>query len=658
VPSNLQPDYLTYSFTTQCSATVPAGNIISQNPPAGPAALAIYGDEISAAQPFTPVNLVISAGPRAVPNYSYLGRFVGGVNNGGVGGFGKGQISAISMAIDPVSHNLIVGDDASGLVQIFDSNGNFKSYFGGTATGETTIAFGTWWNLFPGDRTGDGLFVGPPFAIAVDPVNLNIVAVDARGQRVLIFNSAGQFLSVFGAPGSAPGQFAFQSNNFPVGVAIDPASENIIVTDTGNNRVEIFNSAGVYLSQFGTYGSGNGQFAMPTGVAIDPVSRNIVVADLSDRVQIFNSAGVYQSQFGAPGQGDGQFVELTKVAIDPVSHYIVAADLGNGLENGNLPLGRVQIFDSTGVFLSKFGGYGLGNGQILEPGLEPILIDPVTRNILVGDGNSIEIFALTSLATTTTLGASVNPSTAGQSVTFTAAVTGNSPTGTIQFMDGGATLGAPVAMSAGLATLTLSTLSAGTHPITAVYSGDCSNATSTSPALSEVISSGPAPVSVPNVVGLTQAGATSAIQNAGLVLGTVTTASSNTVPAGNVISESPVAGTQVNPGSAVNLVFSSGPALSCVNNLNGRGTPSGTAPARIDLTWTGIPDAVSYNMYRSSVAGGPYTLIGNSILPAFSDTGGLTNGSTYYYALRPVNQSGSEVCQSNQAIITIPNVRR
>jgi PASTA domain len=61
---------------------------------------------------------------------------------------------------------------------------------------------------------------------------------------------------------------------------------------------------------------------------------------------------------------------------------------------------------------------------------------------------------------------------------------------------------------------------------------------------------------VPNVVGLTQAAATTAITNAGLVLGTVTTASSSTVPAGSVISESPIAGTQVNAGSAVNLVVS------------------------------------------------------------------------------------------------------
>ena len=65
---------------------------------------------------------------------------------------------------------------------------------------------------------------------------------------------------------------------------------------------------------------------------------------------------------------------------------------------------------------------------------------------------------------------------------------------------------------------------------------------------------------VPNVVGLTQAAATTAITGAGLVVGTVTTPASGTVAAGNVISESPAAGTSVSAGSAVNLVVSSGPA--------------------------------------------------------------------------------------------------
>ena len=84
-----------------------------------------------------------------------------------------------------------------------------------------------------------------------------------------------------------------------------------------------------------------------------------------------------------------------------------------------------------------------------------------------------------------------------------------------------------------------------------------------------VISSGPAPVSVPNVVGLTQAAATTAITGAGLVVGTVSTQNSASVAAGSVISQNPVGGTSVAPGSAVNLVVSSGPAPVSVPNVVG-----------------------------------------------------------------------------------------
>ncbi len=80
---------------------------------------------------------------------------------------------------------------------------------------------------------------------------------------------------------------------------------------------------------------------------------------------------------------------------------------------------------------------------------------------------------------------------------------------------------------------------------------------SASSAVNLVISTG-AGQAVPNVVGQTQAAATTAIQAAGLVVGTVTTAASSTVASGNVISESPTAGTQVSASSAVNLVVSTG----------------------------------------------------------------------------------------------------
>jgi hypothetical protein len=92
-------------------------------------------------------------------------------------------------------------------------------------------------------------------------------------------------------------------------------------------------------------------------------------------------------------------------------------------------------------------------------------------------------------ATTTSVVSSLNPSAVGQSVTFTATVTGATPTGTVQFRDGGVNLGAPVALVGGTATLSTSALAAATHSITAVYGGDADDATSTSPAISQVVNS-------------------------------------------------------------------------------------------------------------------------------------------------------------------------
>jgi hypothetical protein len=81
----------------------------------------------------------------------------------------------------------------------------------------------------------------------------------------------------------------------------------------------------------------------------------------------------------------------------------------------------------------------------------------------------------------------------------------------------------------------------------------------TGSAVALVVSAGPLMIAVPNVVGLTQAEATQAITDATLIVGEVTSASSSTVPAGSVISQSPAGGVQVLPGSAVTLAVSSGP---------------------------------------------------------------------------------------------------
>lgn len=93
--------------------------------------------------------------------------------------------------------------------------------------------------------------------------------------------------------------------------------------------------------------------------------------------------------------------------------------------------------------------------------------------------------------------------------------------------------------------------------------------------------------------------------------------------------------------------------VNCVNNLGGSGLAAGISPARIDLTWTGIPNVTGYNVLRSTTNGSGYTQVGTTSTTSYSDRVGLTTGDTYYYVLQPVNATGS-VCQSNQATVTIP----
>jgi hypothetical protein len=121
-------------------------------------------------------------------------------------------------------------------------------------------------------------------------------------------------------------------------------------------------------------------------------------------------------------------------------------------------------------------------------GAEGAVIDPVTGDFLFstfgGSNRVIRVqgFVPPTAATTTTVLSSVNPSILGQSVTFTATVTGGaSPSGTVTFQDGGNNIAGciGVALVAGHATCTTSTLSLGGHVIAGNYSGNQGNAAST-----------------------------------------------------------------------------------------------------------------------------------------------------------------------------------
>jgi subtilase family serine protease len=133
-------------------------------------------------------------------------------------------------------------------------------------------------------------------------------------------------------------------------------------------------------------------------------------------------------------------------------------------------------------------------------GFDASNFDPTTGyNLATGlgsvDATNLAIAWAASLlsATTTTVTSSQNPANFGVSVTFTATVTttgSTPPTGTVTFNDGTTALGSGSLSTVGgfqVATFATSTLTAGTHSITAVYGGDSSNAGSTSAVLNQII---------------------------------------------------------------------------------------------------------------------------------------------------------------------------
>jgi len=97
-------------------------------------------------------------------------------------------------------------------------------------------------------------------------------------------------------------------------VLLNPVS--IYVVDHDNYRVQELDISGNYISQFGTHGSGNGQFNDLVYLAVDSSGNVYVVDDSNNRVEKFNSASTYVSQLGSVGGGNGQFVGPAGIGID------------------------------------------------------------------------------------------------------------------------------------------------------------------------------------------------------------------------------------------------------------------------------------------------------------------------------------------------------
>ena len=95
------------------------------------------------------------------------------------------------------------------------------------------------------------------------------------------FTLDGHYVGKFGTPGCGSGQL-----KHPYSLTTD-LNGFIIVADSGNHRISIFDKDGNYIHCFGSNGSVNGQFSYPDGIALSPDGSMYVSDTWNKRIQIF-----------------------------------------------------------------------------------------------------------------------------------------------------------------------------------------------------------------------------------------------------------------------------------------------------------------------------------------------------------------------------------
>ena len=124
---------------------------------------------------------------------------------------------------------------------------------------------------------------------------LDGIAVDGRGHfytvhnanpnledvgRVRKFTTAGTLLAQWAVPSVCCGN--------PVRLAISPDGSMVYVVDHPNHRIQVFTDTGGFLGEWGTVGTGPGQFLNPIGIAVDGLG-DVFVADTNNsRIQVFS----------------------------------------------------------------------------------------------------------------------------------------------------------------------------------------------------------------------------------------------------------------------------------------------------------------------------------------------------------------------------------
>jgi MBG domain (YGX type)/Bacterial Ig-like domain (group 3)/FG-GAP-like repeat len=387
---------------------------------------------------------------------------------------------------------------------------------------------------------GDGTFdtsqvaVGSnPFGVAVGYFNsdgfadLAVANFNDNTVSILLGNGHGTFTQATGSPiavGNVP-------RNVSVGDFNGDGIVDLAVTDSNDNNVRILLGDGIgnfTQAPWSPVAAGDRPYGVSVGDFNGDGIADLAVADLVPNTvsillnQVTQTSTAMVTGVSVPGGGTTRHVTAT-----------YAGDTNfDGSTSSAIPLMTSPVTTTTVLELSTAGTITFGTPVTLTANVTPYSVNGLIAtgtmsffngSTLIGAlpiSNSGEASTTVSTFTAAThaltavytpgdtnfvpstsvvvslivspapiavsLMSSDNPTSYGQAVTFTATVASGA-SGTIQFRDGSANLGGPVTLAGGVAAYATSALAAGTHSITAAYSGDSTHAAATSDVLLQLI---------------------------------------------------------------------------------------------------------------------------------------------------------------------------
>ncbi|MDI1322185.1 MAG: peptidyl-alpha-hydroxyglycine alpha-amidating lyase family protein [Algoriphagus sp.] len=217
-----------------------------------------------------------------------------------------------------------------------------------------------------------------PHGLTVDQEN-NIWVTDVGLHQVLKFSHDGQLLMKLGvAKISGNDSLHF---NLPTDVAIAEDGSFYVSDGYGNSRVVKFSPSGNYLFEWGTYGDKQGQFDTPHGITLDDKG-NVYVADReNNRIQKFDSEGVFLKEI----KNNEEVAQIPSVTFDAQQNlFAIDYDFADTVIKGS----TIFQYGTDDTVAFKFGG--IGTRDRTASWYHDISVDR-SGNIYVGDIHGIKV---------------------------------------------------------------------------------------------------------------------------------------------------------------------------------------------------------------------------------------------------------------------------